>query len=196
MTVLSDPPAVRSSLVEMARVERYRRGDRRTGLVLGAALTAMALIAGLFYSFAVAVMAGLAKADDRTVVIAMQRINKAIQNPAFFASFFGALVLTAAAGVLQRRYGAGAAIRWVSAALVLYVLALAVTFGINIPLNNDLDAAGNADRIADLAKVRDDFVTPWVASNIVRTLLSTAAVGCLARALLLHGRATAARPPT
>jgi uncharacterized membrane protein len=63
-----------------------------------------------------------------------------------------------------------------------------VTFGINIPLNDELDRAGDPDRIADLAHVRDRFEGPWVAANIVRALLSTAAVAALARALFLFGR--------
>jgi uncharacterized membrane protein len=50
--------------------------------VLGAALRAMGLIAGLFYAYACSVMPGLADADDRTVIDAMQQINEAIENPA------------------------------------------------------------------------------------------------------------------
>jgi uncharacterized membrane protein len=184
---------VRTQLAELARSARHPRGEGRTGLVLGSALVATALIAGLFYSFSVAVMTGLAKADDRTFVDTMQRINRAIQNPAFFLSFAGALVLTALVAVLQRRHGPVAATRWVVAALVLYALVLAVTFGINIPLNDELDRAGHPDQIADLAHVRSRFEGPWVAANIVRTLLSTAALGALVRALFLHGRATAAQ---
>jgi hypothetical protein len=84
-------------------------------------------------------------------------------------------------------------VRWTVAALVLYGIVIAVTFGINIPLNDELDRAGDPDRIADLAHVRDRFEGPWVATNIVRTLLSTAAVAALARALFLHGRSTADR---
>jgi hypothetical protein len=38
------------------------------------------------------------------------------------------------------------------------------------------------------ASRRDDFVTPWVAWDIVRTLASTAAFGSLAWALVLRGR--------
>jgi uncharacterized membrane protein len=96
---------VRSRVSERARSARHHRGDGQTRLVLGSALMAMGLIAGLFYSFSVAVMTGLSKVDDRTLVETMQRINRAIQNPAFFLSFAGALVLTATAAVLQRRHG-------------------------------------------------------------------------------------------
>ena len=181
---------VHSRLPELAPSARHRRDGRRTGLVLGAALVAMALVAGLIYTFSAAVMPNLADADDRTFVATMQRFN---QNPVFVLTFVGALVLTAVAAVLQARHGPAVATRWIIAALVLYALVLALTFGINIPLNNELDRAGDPDRIADLAHVRSRFEGPWVAANIVRTLLSTAAVSALARALFLHGRATAAR---
>jgi uncharacterized membrane protein len=155
--------------------------------VLGTALLAMTLVAGLTYAFSVAVMPNRAGADDRTFVATMQRFN---ENPVFALTFTGALVLVAVAAVLQRRHGPAVAMRWTVAALVLYGVVLAVTFGINIPLNNDIDQAGDPGRIADLAHVRNQFEAPWVAANIVRTVLSTAAVGALARALLLHGRAT------
>jgi uncharacterized membrane protein len=165
-------------------------GDGRAGLVLGAALVAMTLVAGLIYTFSVAVMPNLAGADDRTFVVTMQRFN---ENPVFVLSFVGALVLTVLAAVLQRRHGPGVAVRWTVAALVLYAIVFAVTLGIIIPLNDELDRAGDPDRIADLAHVRNQFEGPWVAANIVRAVLSTAAVAALARALFLHGRRTADR---
>jgi uncharacterized membrane protein len=84
---------------------------------------------------------------------------------------------------------------WSVAALVLYGIVVAVTFGIKIPLNDELDRAGDPDRVADLAHLRNQFEGPWVAANIVRTLLSTAAVAALGRALFLHGRSTADRTP-
>jgi uncharacterized membrane protein len=158
-------------------------GDRWTGPALIAALVALALVAGLIYTFSVAVMPNLADADDRTFVATMQRFN---ENPVFVLSFTVALVALVAAVLLQRRHGPGVAVRWTVAALVLYGIVFAVTLGINVPLNNEIDQAGDPDRIADLAHVRDQFEGPWVAANIVRTVLCTAAVAALARALLLH----------
>jgi uncharacterized membrane protein len=166
-----------------ARSTRHPAGDRWAGLVLGAALVAITLVNGLNYTFAVAVMPNLAGADDRTFVESMQRYN---DNPVFALTYTVALVLIALAPVLQRRHSSRAALRWTIAALVLYVVVFAVTMGINVPLNYEIDQAG--DRIADFAAVRDQVEVPWVVSNVVRTVLSTAAVAVLARALFLHGR--------
>ena len=58
---------VRSPVAEPVRSARLD-GDGWTGLVLGAALVAMALVTGLIYTFSVAVMPNLAGADDRTFV--------------------------------------------------------------------------------------------------------------------------------
>ena len=133
-------PTTKPTLVaEPVRSARHRvDGDGWTGFVLGAALVAMALVAGLIYTFSVAVMPNLADADDRTFVATMQRFN---ENPVFQLSFTGALVLTALAAVLLRRHGPGVAVRWTVAALVLYGIVVAVTFGLHIPLNDDIDGA-------------------------------------------------------
>ena len=99
-----------------------------------------------------------------------------------------------AAVYLQRRLGVRQATPWILAALILYGLGFLTTMAINMPLSSDLADAGDPSRIADLAGVRDAFEDKWVAWHIVRTVLSTAALGCLAYALLLHGRAE--REPT
>jgi uncharacterized membrane protein len=106
----------------------------------------------------------------------------------FFLTFLGAPVLVAWAVVIERRAGSREVLRWTVAALGLCAIALVVTFAFNIPLNNELATAGYPARIADLARVRDDFEGPWVAWNIVRTLATTAAFCCLARALFVHAR--------
>ncbi|WP_127357709.1 anthrone oxygenase family protein [Actinacidiphila soli] len=74
------------------------------------------------------------------------------------------------------------------AAVVLYVAMLAITFAVNVPLNDQLEAAGTPDRIPDLAAVREHFETTWVRWNIVRTLTCTVALACLSWALVLSGR--------
>lgn len=157
--------------------------------VLVAATVAVGLMAGLFFAFSVAVMPGLAKAADRTLVDAMQRINIAIQNGWFLLVFGGSLLLCAAAVALCLRDAGRGPLPWVIAATVLYLAVLVVTFGVNIPLNDRLDAAGDPGSLADPAAVRERFEAAWVRWNLVRTLLCTAALGCLGQALVLSGRA-------
>jgi uncharacterized membrane protein len=154
------------------------------------AAMAVGLMAGVFGLFAHAIMPGLGDTDDRTFVGAFQAIDDAIENPLFLPTFVGALVLTGLAALLHLRPGARPALPWIVAAFVLYLAAFVITIGVHLPLNDDIRAAGDPDRIADLAAVRERFNEDrWVAWNIVRAVTSTAALACLAWALVQHGRA-------
>jgi uncharacterized membrane protein len=167
---------------------------RNADLVLGAAVMAMGLLAGLYFFSAIAVMPALTAADDRTLVDAMQQMIDKIENPAFFLILLGAPVLAAVALVQARRSGSPKTAGWIVTGLVLYTVMVIVTFAIHIPLNYDLRDVGDPDRIENLAAVRDDFVTPWVAWDLVRTLATIAAFGCLTWALVLRGRTGRAQP--
>jgi uncharacterized membrane protein len=157
---------------------------------LVAATIAMGLMAGVFGIYAHAIMPGLRTTDDRTFVGAFQQIDRAFINPWFMASFLGALVLTVLAAALHVREDGRSALPWIVAALILYVLAFVVTIAVNVPLNDELKAAGDPDRIADLAAVREQFdESKWARWNVARAVATTAAFGCLAWALVLHGRA-------
>jgi uncharacterized membrane protein len=169
--------------------------DRSAGIVLGAAVFAMGLLAGLYYFSAIAVMPALTAADDRTLVDAMQQMIDKIENPAFFLVLLGAPTLAAVALVQARRSGPPKTAGWIVAGLALYTVMVVITFAVHIPLNDDLKQAGDPDRIDNLAAVRDDFVTPWVAWDIVRTLATTAAFGSLTWALVLRGRMGRAEQP-
>ncbi|WP_354640048.1 DUF1772 domain-containing protein [Kitasatospora camelliae] len=159
-------------------------------ITLVAAVIATGLSAGLFYAYACSVMPGLGRADDRTFVEAMQRINVAILNGWFMLSFLGALVLIVAAGVLHLGAGARSALPWIAVAAVLYLAMLVITGVVNVPLNDRLAAAGSSDSGMDLAAVRADFEAVWVRWNVVRAVVSTAAFGFLTWALVAAGRAT------
>jgi uncharacterized membrane protein len=176
------------ALKDRATVDDSTGGDRNTGIVLGAAVIAMGLLAGLFYAFDVAVMPGLTAADDRTLVDALQQMIDAMENPAFFLTFLGAPVLAAVALVQARRSGSTETARWILVGLGAYAVMLIVSIAVHFPLNDDLVSAGDPGRIEDLEAVRDDFVTPWVVWNIVRTLALTVAFGSLTQALVVHGR--------
>lgn len=156
------------------------------------ATVTMGLMAGLFYAWDVSVMPGLARLDDRTFVGAFQAIDRAMMNPLFMLTFMGALAFTGVAAVLYLRDDDHSVLAWVALAFGLYLATFVITMAIHEPLNVVLRGAGDPDRIANLAAVRDAFhETRWVAWNIVRTIATTAAFGCLAWALVLHGRATA-----
>ncbi|MBO4255301.1 anthrone oxygenase family protein [Streptomyces griseorubiginosus] len=154
------------------------RNRTATGLVLGAATVAMGLIAGVYYIFACCVMPALARSDDRVYVEVMNDINDVIQNPVFFLSFMGAPLLTAVSAWQLR----GRPCRWwVWAALAAYTAGLLTTMAFNIPLNDDLSRAG------DPTAAREHFEHAWVAWNAVRAVLSTVALVCLTRGLVLYG---------
>ncbi|WP_369389556.1 DUF1772 domain-containing protein [Streptomyces sp. CG1] len=159
----------------------------RTAALIAATIT-MNLSAGVFYIFACAVMPALARSDDRTYVEVMRNINTVIQNPVFFLSFMGALLLTGLSAWQLRGTPCG---RWAGSALLAYALVFVVTTTFSIPLNNALAAKG------DPAALREHFEGPWVAWNAVRAVGSALALGLLTRALLLYGRlGRSAQAPT
>ncbi len=161
------------------------------GITLVAATIAMGLVAGLFYTFAEAVMPGLGQSDDRTFVAGFQAIDRAINNPWQAAGFVGAPAFTALAGALHLGADDRSALVWIVAALVLYGMVLAITFRVHIPLNNEIQAAGEPDRIGDLAAVRHKFEARWARWNIARAVVCCAAFGCLTWALVVFGGSSA-----
>jgi uncharacterized membrane protein len=152
-----------------------------TTLLLVLATVSMGLAAGLFYTFQISVMRGLAHTDDRTFVATMRSINVKILNFWFALSFGLALPLAIVAAILL--IGEPAALAWTVAAAVLYFAVIVITGARNVPLNNALDAA--VDR--DPADTRRAFEKPWVRWNLARTWLSLAAFTCLVLATLVHG---------
>jgi uncharacterized membrane protein len=155
--------------------------------VLIAAILTMGLVAGVVGLYAHTIMPGLRHTDDRTFVGAFQSIDRAIINPWFMATFFGALLLTGLAAALHlsgdRRY----VLPWIAAALVLYFITVVITMAVNVPLNDAIKAAGDPAHISDLAAVRRHFgEARWSAWNLVRTVTTTAAFGCLIGAAMLH----------
>ncbi|WP_323136951.1 MULTISPECIES: hypothetical protein [unclassified Streptomyces] len=52
-------------------------------------------------------MPSLARSDDRVFIEVMQNVNDVIQNPVFFLSFMGALVLTTVSAWQSRKSPTG-----------------------------------------------------------------------------------------
>jgi uncharacterized membrane protein len=159
-------------------------------LLAGTVLTGLA--AGVFGLYAHTIMRGLGKTDNRTFVGAFQAIDRAIINPLFMLTFFGALVCSCVAALVHLRGDGRSPLPWILAATVLYFTVVIITVVVHLPLNDAIKAAGEPDRIANLAAVRANFhERRWVAWNVVRAFGSTVAFGCLAWALVLHASGTA-----
>ncbi|MET1036658.1 MAG: anthrone oxygenase family protein, partial [Aeromicrobium sp.] len=111
--------------------------------------------------------------DDAAFVESMRGINAAILNPVFAVVFVGAGL--AAAVALIAGWGSDAR-PWLVAGLALYVVgAFVVTGFVNVPLNNALDAGTDTP-----SQLRAAFEDRWVAFNHARSVLTTAALVCLA----------------
>lgn len=161
---------------------------------LGKWLTAGAVTSGAmaatYVAFSAFVMPMLGRKDDAGFVDSMQRINVVIENPVFFAAFFGAMLAPAVAWwKLRKRGGDRTLLRWTAAAFALYTAGVLTTSGINVPLNEMLASKGDANP----SGVRADFETTWNVWNGVRAVLSTAAFVCAAKAVRLNRRIRAFR---
>src|ERR1700754_4997915 len=116
-----------------------------SALSLLAATLTTGLATGAFALYAHTIMPGLKETDDRTFVAAFQSMDRAIINPWFMSTaFIGALLLTLAA---VRTNLCRDPLPGVAAALALYLIAVVVTFAVNVPLNDAIKAAGDPDRI-------------------------------------------------
>jgi uncharacterized membrane protein len=159
-------------------------------IILGLATTATALVAGVYYAFAVAINPAFARLSDREYIAAMQHINSAIGNPFFALVFFGApLLLPVAAGLYWR---AGGTRRYVlvAAAAIFLVGSLGVTLVANIPLNEQLASFPAQHASATQAAVaRVAFADSWNHWHVLRTVASVAATVLAVAACLAAGSA-------
>lgn len=158
------------------------------GTALMAATITMGIGAGVYLLYAFAIMPGLRKTDDRTFVGAFQRIDEAVVGPFVLVFFIGPPVFAALALAVHVGGDDRSALPWIAAALALQLAIAAMTLRVNVPLNDGIKAAGDPSRIDDLAAVRERFdEAKWVRWNLVRAAAATAAFGCFAWALVLHG---------
>ncbi len=145
-----------------------------TTIVLIAATVLTGLATGVVALYAHTIMPGLKETDDRTFVAAFQSMDRAILNPWFMTTFFGALILTGVAGFLHLGADRRGALPWLIAAFVLYLIGVIITMAVNVPLNEALKAAGDPNQI-DVAQARAAFnESKWVAWNNVRLIACTA----------------------
>lgn len=140
-------------------------------LILIVLIVSVALIAGLMFSFTIAVSPGLKHLSDLESLKAMKSINKDILNPVFFFCFFSPLLFFPVTIYFQQNYGLN---RWLLiAGFLAYILVIVITATINVPLNNQLKSFNllNASQL-ELLNFRNVFENRWTYWNNIRTVLS------------------------
>jgi uncharacterized membrane protein len=159
-------------------------------LMLGGATLATGLVAGVFYAYSVSVDLGLAAQPDEGYVATMQAINERIQNPLFFASFFGAVLFLLAALVVHLPSLRSGRFRLISLSCLLYIGGgFLLTAFVNVPMNDQLAAVDPEAPARVLSQARDAYEAPWNFWNGIRTIFSTLSfIALIGACLLAPGR--------
>ncbi|MEO8413814.1 MAG: anthrone oxygenase family protein [Ginsengibacter sp.] len=145
-----------------------------SNVVLVMTTTCTALMAGLFYSYSCSVVVGLKLLNDPGYIAGMQAINRAIQNPVFFTSFFGTLLLLPVSTYLNYYQHPPLRFWLLLMATIIYVTgAFGVTVLGNIPLNNALEQFNLTSATADAIRLqRSIFESRWNTLNAIRSVSS------------------------
>ena len=152
------------------------------------------LLAGLFFSFSIAIIPGFRRIDDGTYVRSFRAINTAILNPAFLLVFCLAPLSAVATAVLRLWGGGAEPVSWLVIAALCSVVTFTITAGVNVPLNNALDRsevdteARNPEAQSHETQSRDArqrFESRWNRWNHARTLTSIGAFACFTAGMAL-----------
>ena len=147
-------------------------------------LLLLGAVYGVYFTYSNSVVPGLDNADPEKAVEAMRKMNVAIINPMFLATFVGPVITSALAGVLLLGLGESTPGWLFIAAAVVYLFGcLVVTGRLNVPLNNALENSTSTDWAQRWA----DFSPRWKRWNTIRTITSGAALILCGVGLYLWG---------
>jgi uncharacterized membrane protein len=146
------------------------------------------LVAGLLYSYSCSVNIGLRALPDVEYLKAMQSINQAIQNPFFFVSFMGLLIMFPLSAWQLHSLPSPAPYYAILMAMGLYFIGVfGVTVFGNVPLNNYLAVFDISKATADeLSVVRSTFEKPWNTYHFIRTISAIISFGLTIFSLLKY----------
>ena len=154
-------------------------------ITLGGATLTTGLVAGVFYAYSVSVDPGLAAQSDASYIATMQEINVRIQNPLFFASFFGAVLFPLAALVVHLPAPRSGRFLLISLACLLYIGGgFLLTAFVNVPMNDQLATVDPDAPARVFSRAREAYEDPWNFWNGIRTVFSTLAFLALIGACL------------
>ena len=132
------------------------------------------LMAGLFFTFSNSVMPALARMPGPQGITAMNHVNTVIQNPLFFASFFGTALISLFL-LVGALLGWTPARGWVAAGALFYLVGcIVITVGVNVPMNNALAAVSTVTK--EGADLWATYLDRWVYWNNIRAIACTAAL--------------------
>lgn len=135
------------------------------------------LVAGLVFTFAVVVMPGIRRLDNRGYIRAFQVMDAIIQEsqPLFVIVWLGSIVTTLVAVVLGFLELSGPPLYLLVSAGALYLFTVQLpTMIVNVPLNNALQALDTSSMDeASLRTAREAFEPRWIRWNTVRTVTAT-----------------------
>lgn len=141
-------------------------------------------VLGVYFTYSNSVVPGLDRIDPEMAVEAMRKVNIAIINPPFLATFIGPVITSAATGFLLLGLDENTSAYLFLAAAVVYLFgSLVITGRINIPLNNALENSTSTDWPQRWA----DFSPRWRRWNAVRGLLTAVALMLCGVGLYLWG---------
>ena len=137
-----------------------------------------ALVTGFIFTYAVVVMPGFAKLDDRDFIRAFQVTDGVIQNnqPLFMLAWVGSIVSVVATMILGFIELHGIE-RWTVFAIgFVYLMGVqGITIRVHLPLNNRLQRLEIDEMDPEsLSKERNKFETRWNYFNNIRTLIAFA----------------------
>ena len=134
------------------------------------------LVTGFIFTYAVVVMPGLSKLNDKEFIRAFQVTDGIIQNnqPLFMLTWVGSIIAILSSIIIAIVF-VGISETWLIILVgVVYLLGVqGITISIHIPLNNHLQQVNidelNAER---LSEERIKFESKWNNFNIIRTIIA------------------------
>lgn len=155
-----------------------------TQLLQIAAILLTGLLAGLFYGYDCSVIKGLGHLQNDAYLRAFQSINKSIQNPWFFLSFMGSLLVLPVASWLSYKQGA-AFYFLLSASLLYFIGVFGVTMSCNVPLNEQLaNFQISTATESEIFAMRKTFEHSWNTWHRIRTVAAIGVFGLTILSLL------------
>lgn len=128
---------------------------------------------GFFYAWVCSTMWGLDAADPRVAIEAMQAMNASVRNAVFAPVFFGTPVVTGITAFMLYRADQGPAALWFAlATAVIALLAVLLTMGVNVPMNEALAQVAVPTDIDAARAIWLAYSPDWQFWNQLRTATS------------------------